>query len=86
MRMLKLKTGSNAGSGTLTHDPTRADAAKIADPVTRRPGSICGVNNLPRVVMLSRRDRSSRTGDVWIASSTTSLLRVTPHHPGKLLS
>jgi len=31
-RMLKLKTGSNTGSGTLTRDPTRP-----ADPVTRDP-------------------------------------------------
>jgi len=35
--MLKLKTGSNAGSDTLTRDPTRPDLAKIADPVIRDP-------------------------------------------------
>jgi len=33
--MLKLKTWSNSGSDTLTHDPTRPDPAKIDDPVTR---------------------------------------------------
>ena len=37
--MLKLKTGSNTGSDTLTRDPTRPDPVKIADAMIRDPDS-----------------------------------------------
>jgi len=36
--MLKLKTGSNTASDTLTRDPTRSKSM-TRWPVTRRPGS-----------------------------------------------